>query len=250
MRNIKIIIQYDGSRYSGWQKQGNTENTIQYKLEIILSLMTCEDIDIIGAGRTDAGVHADNQVANFKTYSRMSINQILKYCNNYLPKDIVIKSAVDVDLSFHSRFKATGKKYIYHIYNNKSYRDIFSRKYSYYIKNQLDIDKIRETSKLFIGTHDFRHLAKKVSKNKSAVRTIYNINILKQESDIQFIFEGDGFLYKMIRMISAVLIMAGHGEISQIEVNNLLNNPKIDKQITPAYPHGLFLKEVYYQKKG
>ncbi len=249
MRNIKIIIQYDGSRYSGWQKQANTENTIQYKLEMILSLMTCEDIDIIAAGRTDAGVHADNQVANFKTHSNMSIINILKYCYKYLPEDIVIKSAVDVDLSFHSRFKATGKKYIYHIYNNKKYRDVFSRKHSYYIKNELDIDKIREISKMFIGTHDFRNLAKKVSKNKSAVRTIYDINILKQGSNIQFIFEGDSFLYKMVRMISAVLIMAGQGAISQTDLNDLLNNSKIDKKITPAYPHGLFLKEVYYQKK-
>ena len=132
MRNIKIVIEYDGTRYKGWQRLGDSDNTIQHKIETVLSKMAGENIEITASGRTDAGVHATNQVANFRTECSMSDHKMRSYCYEYLPEDIVVKSVEEVDLNFHSRYNAKVKKYVYNICNNKAH-NVFNRKYEYHI---------------------------------------------------------------------------------------------------------------------
>ncbi|PRR75915.1 tRNA pseudouridine synthase A [Clostridium thermopalmarium DSM 5974] len=174
MRNIKLTIQYDGTKYKGWQRLGNENNTIQGKIEKVLGKITGENIELIGSGRTDAGVHAYNQIANFKTNSNISNEKLLEDCYKFLPLDIVIKKAEDVDDRFHARYNALEKIYTYKIYNDSTH-DVFKRKYSYHVKEELNIEKMRESAFVFIGKHDFKSFTALKSKKKSTVREIYSI---------------------------------------------------------------------------
>lgn len=245
MRNIKLTIEYDGTRYKGWQRLGNDSNTIQAKIEKVLSELTNEEIELIGSGRTDAGVHAYNQIANFKTNSKISTDKIIDYCYKYLPQDIVVKNAEDVDENFHSRYNAKGKVYIYKIYNNRTH-DVFKRKFFYHVSEKLDIDKMRDASLLFIGKHDFKSFTALKSKKKSTIKEIYSIDILNEDADIYIIYRGNGFLYKMIRIITGTLIEAGLGKITTDEIKHIFEQK--DRSLAPptAPSHGLFLKEVIY----
>lgn len=245
MRNIKLTIQYDGSKYKGWQKLGNDTNTIQSKIERVLSEITEEDIELIGSGRTDAGVHAYNQVANFKTKSRISINKILELTYKYLPQDIVIKSAEEVHENFHSRYNAIEKIYTYKIYNHITH-DVFKRKYSYHVKDELNIEKMREATLLFIGEHDFKSFTALKSKKKSTVREVYSIDVVKNNHNIDIVFKGNGFLYKMVRILAGTLVEAGLGNITLDEIKSIMEQR--DRSIAPptAPAQGLFLSEVIY----
>ncbi|WMJ82149.1 tRNA pseudouridine(38-40) synthase TruA [Clostridium sp. MB40-C1] len=245
MRNIRLTIQYDGSRYKGWQRLGNTENTIQYKIEKVLSTLLNENIELIASGRTDAGVHAENQIANFHTKSNISINTILNYCYRYLPYDIVVKKAEDVEESFHSRFNVSQKIYTYKICNS-TFPDVFTRKYSYHVTEKLDVEKMKEVASLFIGTHDFKSFTALKSKKKSTIREIFYIQFKPSENGIDIIFSGNGFLYKMLRILSGTLIQAGLGKISPKEVKEILDAK--DRSLAPdtAPSHGLFLTSVLY----
>ena len=245
MYNIKLLISYDGTRYSGWQKQGNTGNTIQSKIEGVISRFLGEKINLIGSGRTDAGVHADKQVANFWADTNVSIEQLLEYCYNFLPEDIVIYSGEYVDDRFHSRNSVKKKVYKYRIWNNKFHNPI-ERKYSLHVPEILDLKKIKEAANIFIGRKDFRSFTKLNSKKKSTIREIYSIDIDKYDSLIEIVFCGNGFLYKMIRMITGVLIDVGLNSNSYEEVKNILNTKEssLIKNIAPA--HGLFLFDVEY----
>ena len=154
MKNYKITVSYDGTKYSGWQKQGNTNNTIQGKIENILSKMTGQDVEIFGSGRTDAGAHAKKQIANFKIDTDKTDEEILSYINEYLPNDIAINSIEQVDLRFHSRLNAKTKTYLYRI-NTTGIPNVFEKNFVYNIKTNVDVDKMRKASKNFIGEHDF-----------------------------------------------------------------------------------------------
>lgn len=245
MRNIKLTIQYDGSKYRGWQRLGDSDQSIQGKLENVLSKMTGEKVEIIGAGRTDAGVHAENQVANFKTKSNMTLLEILDYCYKYLPDDIVIKRAEEMDPLFHARYNAIEKIYKYRICN-KRYHDVFDRKYSYHVNGKLDIKIMREAVKYFIGEHDFTSFTTMKSKKKSAVREIYCINIIKTEAGLDIIFRGNGFLYNMVRIITGTLIEIGLGNIPMESIPEIMY--KRDRSLAgPTAPaQGLFLMELVY----
>ena len=169
MRNIKMLLQYDGTRYKGWQKQnqkGNSVVTIQGKIENVLSKMTGEEIEVIGCGRTDSGVHADNYVANFFTDSKMTLVEMMSYLEEYLPEDIVVKELKIASDRFHSRLNVKGKTYVYSIQNTK-YQDVFSKRFAYHIKEELDIESMREGAKYLIGTHDFKSFTNLKYKSKS-----------------------------------------------------------------------------------
>lgn len=245
MRNIKLIIKYDGSRYKGFQRLKDNDNTIQGKLENVLSKMTDEQIEIIASGRTDSGVHALNQVANFKTNSDFSVSKIKKYLKEYLPEDIFVSEVLEVDDRFHSRYNATEKVYLYKI-NNNEYNP-FMRKYENYISKKLNIENMKKASEVLIGTHDFSSFASSKSKKKSHVRTINSITINENNGLVDIFVCGDGFLYNMVRIIVGTLIDVGLGNISVDEVKNILlsKNRKNASDTAPA--KGLYLYKVYYK---
>lgn len=245
MRNMKIVIEYDGTKYKGWQRLGDTDNTIQHKVEAVLSKMAEENIEIIASGRTDAGVHATNQVANFRTECSMSDHKMRSYCYEYLPEDIVVKTVEEVDLNFHARYNAKAKKYIYNICNNKAH-NVFTRKYDYHVPQHLNIEKMRKASEILIGEHDFQSFTTLKTKKKSTVRTIYSINIVNEDGNIEISVQGNGFMKNMVRLIVGTLVEVGLGDTSVEEISVILDKKerKYAGHIAPA--KGLFLEEVNY----
>lgn len=245
MRNIKIIIQYDGSRYKGFQRLQDNDMTIQGKIEAVLSKMTNEDIEIIGSGRTDMGVHAYGQVANFKTDSDMNLNKMKKYLEEYLPEDIVIKSLEEVSDRFHSRYNAKSKTYLYKIDNN-SYQSPFLRKYSTYIGKKLDLDAMKKASEVLVGEHDFTSFCSSKSKKKSNIREVYSISIQEKEGIVSIYIDGNGFLYNMVRIIVGALIEVGLGKKSTEDIKNMLEAKDRTKSSETAPSKGLYLYRVMY----
>jgi tRNA pseudouridine38-40 synthase len=245
MRNIKLVIEYDGTRYKGWQRQAENDLTIQGKIEDVLSKMSGETIEIIGSGRTDGGVHAIGQVANFRIRSEMKIEDIIDYCYRYLPEDIVVKSGEMVSENFHSRYNAISKTYLYRIWYNKRH-DVFNRKYCYHIDKQLDVDSMRNAASYLIGKHDFRSFTSLKSKKKSTVREIYNISIIHSQSNLDIEIKGNGFLQNMVRIIIGTLIEIGLGNLGAEEIKKILDNKDRGYAGPTAPARGLFLKEVQY----
>lgn len=245
MRNIKIVIEYDGTKYKGWQRLGDSDNTIQHKIETVLSKMAGENIEITASGRTDAGVHATNQVANFRTDCSMPTHKMRSYCYEYLPEDIVVKTVEEVDLNFHARYNAKVKKYVYNICNNKAH-NVFNRKYEYHIPQPLNIEKMRKAAEFLIGEHDFQSFTTLKTKKKSTVRNIYTINIVNEDGNIEISVQGDGFMKNMVRLIVGTLIEVGLGERPADGINDILDKKerKYSGHIAPA--KGLFLEEVNY----
>lgn len=245
MRNIKITMEYDGSRYNGWQKLGNTENTIQSKLEKVLSKMTNEKIEIVASGRTDAGVHALEQVVNFKTRTNMTTKEIRSYCNQYLPNDIVVKIAEEVTDKFHARYNAKAKKYLYRI-RIGAIPTVFDRKYTYYVPNYLDIEAMKKASKLFLGEHDFKAFSSVKSKKKSTVREIFDIDITKEEKEIHIMLHGKGFLHNMARIMVGTLIEIGEGKREPSSIKDIFESKVRENAGVTAPAQGLFLYQVFY----
>ena len=213
MRNVKMIIQYDGTRFKGWQKQTEDINTVQGKLESVLSLMTKEEIQLVGCGRTDTGVHALNYTANFHTGSSMSVEDMFKYLNDKLPDDIAVMSIKNASERFHARYNILSKSYVYRI-NNSQIKNVFDRRYVHNIAEKLDLDKMKECSMILVGTHDFQSFTTLKSKTKSTVRTVNYINIEEKDGIIEIEVNGNGFLWNMVRIILGTLIEAGKGKLS------------------------------------
>ncbi len=245
MRNIKLVIQYDGSKYRGWQRLGDSDKTIQGKLEQVLGQMTNEKIELIGSGRTDAGVHAFHQVANFHTKSDFSEDAILDYLYKYLPEDIVVIDAKEEDKMFHSRHHVKGKKYLYRIWNSKRHNP-FMRKHCTHVAEPLDIRLMREAAAYFIGKHDFSSFTSLKGKNKSKEREIFSVEIEKDKELMNIIFYGNGFLYNMVRIMAGTLIEVGAGRIKSHSIPEIL--AKKDRTLAgPTAPtSGLILYDVEY----
>jgi tRNA pseudouridine38-40 synthase len=246
MRNIKLIIQYDGSRYKGWQRLGDTDMTIQGKIESVLSKINNENIELTGSGRTDVGVHGLGQVANFKTNSDMSIEDIKLYLYKYLPEDIVVSYVEEVDDRFHSRYTCTSKTYLYKIWNSK-YHNPFLRKYTNHIEKDLDIDLMKKACVYLIGEHDFTSFASSKSKKKSNVREIYSIDIEKQNELVEIYVHGNGFLYNMVRIISGALIDVGLKKIKPEDIKEMLEAKDRTKASDTALAKGLYLYKVNHK---
>lgn len=245
MRNIKMIIQYDGTRYKGWQKQNENINTVQGRLEDILNKIVKEEVTLVGCGRTDAGVHALNYTANFHTNSNMSIEEMFKQINKHLPEDIALLSLKDASERFHARYNILSKTYMYRI-NNYFVKNIFDRRYVHNIDENLDLEKMRQCSKVLVGTHDFQSFTTLKSKTKSTVRTINYINIEENGNIIEIDVNGNGFLWNMVRIILGTLIEAGKGKLSATDIENILNVKKRAEAGSMVPAKALFLKDVEY----
>ncbi|CEI73155.1 MULTISPECIES: tRNA pseudouridine(38-40) synthase TruA [Romboutsia] len=245
MRNIKMTIKYDGSRYKGFQRLKDNDMTIQGKIEDVLSKMTNEHIEIIGSGRTDMGVHARGQVANFKTNSKLSLKKMQDYLYNYLPEDIVITELEEVEERFHSRYNVKSKTYLYKIDNNK-YHDPFTRRYTTHIEKKLNIDLMREASEYLVGEHDFTSFASSKSKKKSNVREIHSIVINENNNMIDIYVQGNGFLYNMVRIIAGALIDVGSKRKTPQDIKIMLENKDRSKSSDTAPAKGLCLYKVTY----
>ena len=210
MRNFKIVLQYDGTRYQGWQRQVSTDNTIQGKLEVLLSKMCGTSVEIQGAGRTDAGVHAYGQVANFHADTDKTAAEVMEYMNMYLPEDISVICCKEVPQRFHARLNAKGKVYCYHIWNSTR-KPIFRRKYVHEVPGELDMTAIRKAADALCGTHDYQSFTSTKRGKKSTVRTVESIDIERVGEEIIFTFKGNGFLYHMVRIMMGTLIEVGLG---------------------------------------
>lgn len=245
MRNIKLIIQYDGSRYQGWQRLSDNSDTIQEKIETVLASLVNEEVQLVGSGRTDAGVHARMQVANFLTRAKASCDQILDHCYRFLPKDIVVQEACETDHDFHARFQARQKTYCYTIDNGPRH-DVFTRKTALHVPEKLDVDAMREAAQVFVGQHDFRSFTKLHSKTKTTVRIVFKVDIQEKNRFIIIRICGSGFLYKMVRLMVGALIAAGRGQLKAAQIREILMKKDKNNSIEPAAPHGLCLEEVEY----
>lgn len=245
IRNIKMTIEYDGGRYLGWQRLGDSNKTIQGKIENILSEMTGNKIEIIGSGRTDAGAHANGQVANFKTISNLDLAAMQDYLIRYLPQDIIIKELEEVPERFHARYNVVGKKYSYYVWNNVV-PSAFERNYSFHYPDKLDIDRMNEACNKLVGTHDFIGFSSLKKTKKSTVRTINEISIQKEGNMLHFTFVGEGFLHKMVRIIMGTLLEIGAGTAEPDSIDAIFES-KIRSNAGMTVPsQGLFLDEVYY----
>ncbi|MCM8765745.1 MAG: tRNA pseudouridine(38-40) synthase TruA [Candidatus Omnitrophica bacterium] len=247
MHNFKLLIEYAGTNYQGWQIQNQKFKTIQGEIEEALRKLFGKKIHLIGSGRTDGGVHALGQVANFKCETHLKPINICNALNSYLPPDIRILSVKEVKEDFHSRFSAKAKTYRYLILN-RHLPSVFYRNYSWWIKEKLDFSAMRKAMKIFLGKHNFKSFSNTDPKRKSNnfVRRVKKISLKKYKNFLVFEIEADGFLYNMVRNIVGTLVEVGKGKISFSEVKNILKSK--NRKLAPpgAPPQGLFLVKVRY----
>ena len=243
--NYKLTIQYDGSRYDGWQRQGNTDNTVQGKIEGVLSRLTGERVEIHGAGRTDAGVHAEGQVASVKLPGQRPAAEIMDCLNRYLPEDIAVADAQEADERFHARLSAVGKVYRYDL-RLGTVPDVFRRKYQYRVEEPLDVTAMRQAAQYLTGRHDYRAFCSNKRYKKSTVRTVTAIDIDTNGADMSITFRGDGFLYNMVRILTGTLLEVGLGERKAEEMPEILASLDRARAGKTAPAQGLTLVKVEY----
>ena len=244
MKNYKITVEYDGTRYNGWQRQGNTKNTLQEKFESVISLMCGKNTEIFASGRTDRGVHAKGQVANFKCDTDMSADDVLTYLNRYLPEDVRVTDVEEADERFHSRLNAVGKTYEYRIATEKP--SVFIRKYVYFPEEAPDIAKMKKAAEKLLGTHDFHGFSSVGKTKKSTVRTVNSVEIEEADGIITISINGSGFLYNMVRIIVGTLYEIGIGKKDASVIDEIFSTGIREKAGVTMPPEGLCLKEVFY----
>lgn len=243
--NYRITLEYDGSNYSGWQIQQNTSETIQQKVEKALTKINQSKVSVIGAGRTDAGVHAAGQTANFFLDISIPADKVPLALNTHLPEDIICTKAEKVNDDFHARYDARGKKYRYRILNS-NFNSVFVRKFVYKVHKKLELKSMIEAAKILEGTHDFAAFCSAGSSVDSTVRTIYSINFSLAGDEIWIDVSGDGFLYNMIRIIAGTLIEVGRAKINPTDLKEILISCNRRKAGFTAPASGLTLLEVFY----
>ena len=245
MRNIKLVIEYDGKEFNGWQKQPNKLN-IQGSIEEAIKQITGEEIELSASGRTDAGVHAYGQVANFKTESNLPIEKFPVAINTKLKKSIRIIKAEEVDERFHSRLNCKKKTYRY-VINNSEFASAIYRNLETHIPQKLNTKKMKEAIKYFEGEHDFKAFKASGTSSKSSVRTIYNAEVIEMPNNRIYIeLTGNGFLYNMVRIIAGTLVDVGLEKIKPKEISNIIEKGKRDLAGKTLPPNGLFLLNVEY----
>ncbi|MFQ5687383.1 MAG: tRNA pseudouridine(38-40) synthase TruA [Candidatus Scalindua sp.] len=243
MNNIKLVIEYDGTNYDGWQQQKSGKTIYQALNKAIVKVVN-EEIKLHGSGRTDAGTHAIGQVANFKTQSNIPLFNLVQAINYYLPKDIVVKSAKKVPEKFHSRYSAKSKVYRYTIFNSKT-RSAIGRNYCHYYATALDIEKMQKASKTLIGKHDFSTFKSK-SDVICSIRTIKKLEIRRKGEYLFFTIEADGFLYKMVRAIVGTLLEVGRGKMTIGKFRETVKSGIRSKAGNTVPANGLCLLRVKY----
>ena len=245
MKNYKLTIQYDGARYRGWQVQGNTENTIQGKLQSVLSQLDGAPVEVHGSGRTDAGVHARGQIANVQLCSEPDCQTVLDYCAAHLPQDIAVCAVEEAPDRFHARLNAKRKRYIYRIWNS-TIPNVFERKYLCPLTEPLDAAAMRRAAELLLGRHDFRSFCGLRRFKKSTIRTIYSIQIDQLGSEVRISYEGDGFLNLMVRILTGTLVEVGLGQRRPEDMTAILDAKDRSAAGITMPPEGLCLDEVFY----
>ena len=245
MRNFKLVLCYDGTAYDGWQKQGNTGNTIQEKLEQLLSRLLEQPVEAAGSGRTDAGVHAAGQVVSFRAQTDISCDELLQNIRKYLPKDIGAISLEEAEPRFHARLNAKEKTYVYRIWNSPR-PNVFERRYLYFYPEKLDIAAMKKAAEQLTGTNDYTSFCANKHMKKSAVRTVRSIDIRELGDEIRISYTGDGFLYNMVRIMTGTLIEAGTGAREADEMKDIIAAKDRSRAVYTAPSCGLILQEVRY----
>lgn len=246
IRNFKITLSYDGTRYSGWQKQGNTPNTIQGKLEKVLSAMFGSAVEVQGSGRTDAGVHAMAQVANFKMDTKVSAAEICRYLRSYLPQDIGVLQVEEVDARFHARLSAKRKTYRYRVWNS-DVPNVFEKKYLHICPETLDIEAMRACIPYFLGEHDFRAFCSNPDLKKSSVRTVYAMELEQLGHELRLTVTGNGFLYNMVRLLMGTMLEVGRGNRKPSDIPMIFESGARYMAGPMAPACGLCMMEVTYE---
>ena len=244
MRNIKLIIEYDGKGFNGWQKQPDKLN-IQGEIERAISEITGEQIELIASGRTDRGVHSLGQTANFKTNSCIPIEKFPIAINSKLKNSIIIKSAEEVDEKFHSRYSVKSKTYRYTI-NNSKYGSAIYRNIEFHFSQKLDVNKMKQACKYFEGEHDFKAFKASGTSSKSSVRTIYKADVFEEGERIYIELTGNGFLYNMVRIIAGTLLEVGLGKISPQDIKKIIDSKDRNQAGKTLPANGLCLMKVEY----
>ena len=244
MRNIKLTITYDGTNYKGWQLQKNG-NTVQAELEKAIQKVFGKHYRIAGASRTDSGVHAKCQVANFKASQSISLSKIPAALNRVLPQDIAVKKAEEVSKDFHAQFDAKRKKYYYYIYNSRS-RDPFEEKYAHFVPFKLNVVLMKREAKALIGKHDFKSFATASDQRQTSVRTITKCRVINDEPWIYIDVEADGFLYNMVRNIVGTLVEIARGYWPPEKISDILRARDRSAAGPIAPPQGLCLIKINY----
>lgn len=246
--NYKLTLAYDGTRYDGWQKQGNTSNTIQGKLETLLTRLDGREVEVHGAGRTDAGVHASGQVCHCRLSKAYAPESLQEVVNQYLPEDIAVVQVEKVSERFHARLWSVGKTYCYRI-RTSPIPNVFQRKYVYQYCQPLDVEAIRNAAGYLTGTHDFKSFCSNRHMKKATVRTLYAIEAVEQDGELCIYFHGEGFLYNMVRILTGTLIEVGEGRRTPESMTEILEAENRQEAGMTAPPQGLTLCRVYYSEE-
>lgn len=244
MRNIKLTIEYDGTNYHGWQIQPNAV-TVQGRVLEAVEGLTKERVKLVGASRTDEGVHALGQVANFLTNSNIAPDKFCLAINASLPSDIVVTRSEEVPSAFNARYDCKGKKYKY-IIHNRYIRSALWNNRSYHVKHRLDVDVMNDAAKILLGTHDFSSFRASGSGAKTSVRTVHDVRVTRQDDIVVIEISGDGFLYNMMRIVAGTLVEIGARDIKPTRMLSMLNARDRRMAGHTAPPQGLYLEEVYY----
>ncbi len=245
MRNFRLTLCYEGTRYRGWQRQGNTPDTLQAKLEGLLGRILEQDIELAGSGRTDAGVHARRQVCSFRCDTNRSCEDLLRELRSYLPEDIGALTLEAAEPRFHARLSCAGKTYLYRIWNSET-PCIFERRWVYPFPAALDTAAMERAAALLCGTHDFSAFCANKHMKKTAVRTLRTVEITREGEELQLRFTGDGFLYHMVRILVGTLLEVGTGTRDAEEMAAILEAKDRSQAGFTAPAQGLILWDVYY----
>lgn len=246
-KNIMVVLEYDGTRYDGWQRQGNTENTIQAKIEAVLLKWSKSPIEVHGSGRTDAGVHARRQTANFHVDQELcqTAGMAMEYLNRYLPEDIRVVEAKEVPKRFHSRLSAVKKTYAYYVETSDK-KQVFERKYVYGLGQELNLKAMEQAAGYLVGQHDFKSFCSNRKMKKSTVRRLDSIDIKRDGTKVIITYTGNGFLYNMVRILTGTLLEVGLGKRKSEDMEEILNAGNREAAGATVPPEGLFLMNVEY----
>ncbi len=245
MGNYCLILQYDGTRYRGWQKQGNTDRTIQGKLETLLSRLLDQKVEAAGSGRTDAGVHALAQTVSFRADTPLSCDELLAALRRYLPEDIGAVSLREADPRFHARLSAKEKTYVYRVWNSAA-PCVFERRFVYVFPDVLDLEAMRSAAARLTGRHDFSAFSTGKKTGKPAVRTLSALDVERIGEEVRLTFTADGFLYNMVRILTGTLLEVGRGDRTPESVEEILRSADRTTAGFTAPAQGLCLWEVRY----
>lgn len=245
MPNYRLTLCYDGTRWKGWQKQGNTDRTIQGRLEELLSRLLAQPVEVAGSGRTDAGTHAAMQVASFRARTARTPADLLADLRQYLPADIGAMALEEAPPRFHARLSCVGKTYVYRIWNSAQ-PNVFERNYLYFLDESLDVPAMARAAQALTGTHDYRAFCSLKRYKKSTVRTVEEIRLEEMGPELRLTFSGDGFLYHMVRILTGTLLAVGRGELRPEDMADILASRDRSRAGETVPACGLCLTQVRY----